>query len=336
MAGVVSASLGWSGSHVPLPCSGLVVSADGNDRDNTCGGLIVAGFRSWYRSQDATVRAAVIVGLLTSIGAVVAAAVSFFVSASSSRTSTATGSPSSISMHLTTTDIIALVIIIGLIVFVASLAGIFYWRSKLQSTQALYDQERRQREEVEQILERLRDRMSLPGLIELNRLMLTEYHSIATIQAQKSFKSAQRAMLAGFTWLIICFTAVIVVNSLEGKIVAAALAPVGGMLAGFLGRTYLFVYERSLIQLNQYYNQPLLNSYYLAAERLTSEMSAEARDRMLEKVVDQLLSAASGLSEGAALNAAPATARKRSRLSRRTLSPTHSSDGNSHQESLPT
>jgi hypothetical protein len=144
--------------------------------------------------------------------------------------------------------------------------------------------------------------MSLPGLLELNRLMLKEYYSVATNQAQKSFKSAQRAMFGGFTWLIVCFTAVILVSSLNGKILAATLAPVGGVLAGFLSRTYLFVYERSLVQLNQYYNQPLLNSYCLAAERLTTEMSSDGRDKLISKVIDQLLLAAGTLSEGTARN----------------------------------
>ena len=90
---------------------------------------------------------------------------------------------------------------------------------------------------MEKTLERMNERMSLPSLVELNRLMLTEYHDIATNQAQKSFSSSQRAMLGGFTWLIACFTAVIFVHPLDGRIIVAAMAPVGSILAAFLGRT---------------------------------------------------------------------------------------------------
>jgi hypothetical protein len=75
------------------------------------------------------------------------------------------------------------------------------------------------------------------------------------------------------------------------------MAPVGSILAAYLGRTYLLVYERALVQLNQYYSQPLLNSYYLAAERLTADMSFEARDTLLGTVVEQLLAAATNMSE---------------------------------------
>lgn len=178
------------------------------------------------------------------------------------------------------------------------LAVVFYWRTKSIGAQILHEDARRQREEVEKTLKRLRERMSLPSLVELNRLMLTEYHSIATNQAQKSFKSSQRAMLGGFTWLIACFTAVMFIDSLYGRIIAAAMAPVGSVLAAFLSRTYLFVYDRALAQLSHYYSQPLLNSYYLAAERLTNEMSPEARDKLLGEVVEQLLGVAGSLSEG--------------------------------------
>ncbi len=202
-------------------------------------------------------------------------------------------------------------VIAGLIIVCGLLAAGSYWRAKTAAAHIAEDNARRQREEVAKTLKRLRERMSLPSLVELNRLMLSEYHTIATDQAQRSFRSSQRAMLGGFTWLIACFTAVIFAGSLDDRIIAATMAPVGSALAAFLGRTYIFVYERALAQLSQYYSQPLLNSYYLAAERMTSEMSAEARDRLIGSVVEQLLAAARNLSDGAAHSSA---ARRRSRV----------------------
>ena len=64
---------------------------------------------------------------------------------------------------------------------------------------------------------------------------------------------------------------------------------IGGALSGFLSRTYIRVYERALQQLNQYFNQPLLNSYLLSAERIIGEMSVEARDCAYEAVLQRLL-----------------------------------------------
>ncbi len=197
--------------------------------------------------------------------------------------------------HMTSTDAIILYVVIGLCLIAISALGMSYWHARVEALKIAGDANRQRREEVEQALSRLRDRMTLPSLIELNRSMLNEYHSIATNQAQKSFRSGQRAIFAGFTWLIACFTSVIVISSFEGKIITAALAPIGGLLAGFLGRTYIHVYERSLSQLNQYYNQPLLNSYYLTAERLAENISDSAKDRVLECIVDQMLATASQL-----------------------------------------
>ena len=212
-------------------------------------------------------------------------------------------------VHITVAEFIILVIVSGLIMVAGLLAIGFYWRTK--HLDARIAQENARQREVAKTLMRLRDRMSLPSLVELNRLTLTQYHLIATDQAQKSFRSSQRAMLIGFIWLIACFTAVVLNRSLHGQIIAATMAPVGSILAGFLGRTYLFVYEQALVQLRQYYNQPLLDSYYLAAERLASEMSHEARDRLSENAVEQLLAVARNLTE------APAQAnasRRRTRL----------------------
>lgn len=250
-----------------------------------------------HLTRQLTLLYGIIAGLLAAIGVVILLVGTDF--ASPSRQSRSSVSVPAL-IHLTSSDIVILVIISSLVMAAGLLAAGFYWRAKSIDAHILQEETRRQREEVEKTLQRLRERMSLPSLVELNRLMLTDYHSIATNQAQRSFRSSQRAMLGGFTWLIACFTAIIFVGPLNGKIIAATMAPVGSVLAAFLGRTYLFVYDRTLAQLSQYYSQPLLDSYYLAAERLTGEMSPDAKDRLLGNVVEQLLAAASNLSEGSA------------------------------------
>ncbi len=243
-------------------------------------------------TRQFTVLYGVIAGVLAAIGVVVLLVGTGFVnSKNGSQSSALSSSP----VHITSAQFAILVVVSG-IIFVAGLLALgSYWRVKNTAANIAYEKARRV--EIGRTLKRLRDRMSLPSLVELNSLTLTEYHSIATNQAQKSFRSSQRAMLGGFIWLIVCSTAIVFVGSLNGKIIAAAMAPVGSVLAAFLGRTYLFVYERALAQLSQYYNQPLLNSYYLAAERLAIEMSPEARDRLIGNVVEQLLAAARNLSE---------------------------------------
>ena len=248
------------------------------------------------RTRQLRLAYSIIAGVLAAIGAVVLLLVGTgFVNPENARGS-ATFSRSA--AHVTLSEFIILVVIIsGFIVAAGLLATGSYWRTKKTAADIAHENARRQREAVEKTLKRLRERMSLPGLFEQNRLMLTDYHEIATEHAQKSFKSSQRAMFGGFSWLLACFTAVIFTQSVDGKIILAAMAPAGSALAAFLNRTYLLVYERATVQLGQYYNQPLLNSYYLSAERLANDMPDGAKDKLISDVVGQLLKVAGSLNE---------------------------------------
>jgi len=138
-------------------------------------------------------------------------------------------------------------------------------------------------------IERLREKMALPSLIELNRLMLDQYHEIATDQAEKSFWSSQRAMWTGFGLLLASVGSALLIGPNETKFAVTSLGLASAALAGFLGRTYLRVYDSSLEQLNRYFNQPLLNSYYLTAERLVADYSNDNRDQMINEIVRHLL-----------------------------------------------
>jgi hypothetical protein len=179
----------------------------------------------------------------------------------------------------------ALLGICGLLV--AGILGYLLYKSKLSRARLQKEAELQERELKE--ISRLKENIELPNLIELNRLMLDNYHGIATNQATRSFRSSQRAMWTGFAWLILCFSAGFIFPNPGAPLLIGSLAATGGALAAFLGRTYLRVYERSLQQLNQYFNQPLLNSYYLNAERLIDELSPDKKDEFLGTLLVKLL-----------------------------------------------
>jgi hypothetical protein len=147
----------------------------------------------------------------------------------------------------------------------------------------------RQFEQERAALENLRERMALPSLVELNRIMLDRYHQIATDQADQSFKSSRRAMAIGYTSLIVAFVAVPLLPGVGTKVAVAGLGAVGATLSGFLSRTYLRVYDRSLDQLNNYFNQPLVNSYYLTAERLIQAYSESSGNELVKEFVRNVL-----------------------------------------------
>jgi protein-S-isoprenylcysteine O-methyltransferase Ste14 len=184
--------------------------------------------------------------------------------------------------------------IVAIIVFALAMGGlvfIVFWRARLFREDARFRQEalKRERMALDSAIERLREKMALPSLIELNRLMLDQYHEIATDQAEKSFWSSQRAMWTGFGLLLASVGSALLIGPNETKFAVTSLGLASAALAGFLGRTYLRVYDSSLEQLNRYFNQPLLNSYYLTAERLVADYSNDNRDQMINEIVRHLL-----------------------------------------------
>lgn len=147
--------------------------------------------------------------------------------------------------------------------------------------------------------EQVARKMSLESLHDYNRLLLDDYHNIATDQATASFRSSRRAMLGGFIWLLACFSAAVwQVTAPGSQVLLGALAAVGGALSGYLSRTYLRVYERTLVQLNQYYRQPLLNSYLLSAERILRDVNEpDLKAAMYGRLLTQIITSAGALDD---------------------------------------
>ncbi|GAA4882694.1 hypothetical protein GCM10023203_38000 [Actinomycetospora straminea] len=183
------------------------------------------------------------------------------------------------------------------ITIAAALAGwltYLYFKSKVLSEESkrVEEEASKQAREVAEAVDKLREKMTLPSLINLNRLSLQAYEDIATGQANRSFNSGQRAMWVGFAWLLACIAGAALVPGADQKLLIGGFGAVGGGLAAFLGRTYLRVYETSLRQLQEFYAQPLLNSYYLSAERLVTDVGPNKRDEIKHEIIRALLTTA--------------------------------------------
>jgi hypothetical protein len=119
--------------------------------------------------------------------------------------------------------------------------------------------------------------LRLGALWRLTERRLNVYHEIATGQARDSFRSAQRAIIAGF--IVIIATALISVFLSENAtvtIVVGALGAVGACLSAYIGRTFLRLQESAAAHLHSYFEQPQEQFRYLAAERLLAHLGDEA------------------------------------------------------------
>ncbi|GHI07742.1 TRADD-N-associated membrane domain-containing protein [Streptomyces cellostaticus] len=156
---------------------------------------------------------------------------------------------------------------------------------------------RRELQRLETAADRLRERVELPSLINFNRVLLDQYHEIATRQANKSFRAALTAMAIGLCVIVATLVASFAKTSSGDRLFLGSLAAVSAALTGYLGRTYINVYDRSIRQLNQYFNQPVLNNYFLTAERITSRLSEEHREELLVLIAKEILATGTRMHE---------------------------------------
>jgi uncharacterized SAM-binding protein YcdF (DUF218 family) len=270
---------------------------------------------------------AVLGAVIAVISVIVAIGVTIVTPSPSSRDKTARSGPINVPVWFW----IVVLIFLGLL----SIATFWYGYRAYRWRQGEYEATKRTQEReaaaFESAVDRLKDQMALPSLINLNRLLLDNYHGIATDQAESSFRSSRRAMWCGFLWLLMCFSAAVFLpTAARAQLLLGSLALTGGALSAFLGRTYIHVYERSLQQLNQYFDQPLLNSYLLSAERLIGEMETSNRDQAYQAVLERLLESSSRLSVG---NGQTADKRSTKPRSTRRSKPTGAANGEVSQES---
>ncbi|MEW2635385.1 hypothetical protein AB0903_28010 [Streptomyces sp. NPDC048389] len=186
-------------------------------------------------------------------------------------------------------------VVVGVVMVVVGAVGCFYlWtRARRESTdlKAAEEAAERQRELDAQKLTDLKTVTPLATLLELNQTQIDEYHRIATDQADRSFRSSQRAMGIGLMVIVGCFVAGLYFDSMQTKIFVASIAGVAAALSAFLNRTYLQMYGQTLGQLNRYFEQPVLTGYYLTAERLALNLKDDPESEMRRRIIDQVLGA---------------------------------------------
>ncbi|WP_445279661.1 hypothetical protein [Streptomyces sp. DSM 118148] len=152
------------------------------------------------------------------------------------------------------------------------------------------EQLKTQQELRHEALEKLRKTTELATLMELNQGQIDTYHRIVTQQADKSFRSSRMAMNIGMFLLVCAAIAVTYVPLDQVRWFIGALAAFSTVLSGYLTKTYLAMYKESIGQLNRYFDQPVLNSFYLTAERLTAGLDSEHAQDVRCQIINEVLS----------------------------------------------
>ncbi|MFJ2827414.1 hypothetical protein ACIPC1_07375 [Streptomyces sp. NPDC087263] len=142
-----------------------------------------------------------------------------------------------------------------------------------------------------EVLEKLKKETELATLMGLNQGQINEYHRIVTDQADKAFRSSRIAMNVGLLLLVSAAFAGAYVPLEEMRWFIGALAAFSTLLSGYLSKTYLTLYRESIGQLNRYFDQPVLNSHYLTAERLAEALDRPDAIEVRRQIIDEVLAA---------------------------------------------
>jgi hypothetical protein len=125
-----------------------------------------------------------------------------------------------------------------------------------------------------------------------NQRRIDEYNRIVWAQARGSYRNSQIAMSIGLALLVSGVIATILEPQTSAQVVVGSLTGLGSAVSAFLGATFIGAYNKAIDQMNYYYGQPLVHSYLLEAERMSLGIDADARDRVMVKVIDATLSGA--------------------------------------------
>ncbi|MCT9010542.1 hypothetical protein [Streptomyces rhizosphaerihabitans] len=197
---------------------------------------------------------------------------------------------------------------LGLLLIVALVAYLVVRRQYMANQNKGYAAKlKAQAQYHKEALEKLRRATELNTLMELNQDQIGDYHKIVTDQADKAFKSSRTAMWVGLVLLVAAAIGGVKVPLEEMRWFLGALAAFSTLLSGYLSSTYMVLYRESISQLNRYFDQPVLNSYFLTAERLVAGASADPAfaQAVRQQIVNEVLASSSRLTEKPAV-AAPA------------------------------
>lgn len=125
----------------------------------------------------------------------------------------------------------------------------------------------------------------LVGLARANRAQMDAYDTIARSQAEGAHRSAFWAMAGGLAVLVGGTAVAVLAPEPAAKYSAALIAAVGTATSGYIARTFIQVRESASRQMAFYFQQPLVQSYLLSAERLASQLPEERRYGQLEAVL---------------------------------------------------
>ncbi|WP_280252988.1 TRADD-N-associated membrane domain-containing protein [Nocardia abscessus] len=129
----------------------------------------------------------------------------------------------------------------------------------------------------------------LMGLMLANRKQMDAYDAIVRSQGSSSHRASLGAMAAGLIMVSVGLSVALLANESSTKYSAALIAATGTVTGGFIAQTFIRVQKSAQDQMRYYFQQPLVHSYLLTAERLAVQLPPEVRAERYQLLIDTAL-----------------------------------------------
>ncbi|WP_306365396.1 hypothetical protein [Nocardia sp. CC227C] len=132
----------------------------------------------------------------------------------------------------------------------------------------------------------------LLGLMKLNRRQMDAYDVSARRQGSASHWASIAAMAVGLGVIGVGLWIAVTAEQDAAKYAAALIAAAGIATGGYIAQTFIRVHSTTQEQVRFYFEQPLVQSYMLMAERFIAQMPESERPAQFAKLVDSAVAQA--------------------------------------------
>lgn len=145
---------------------------------------------------------------------------------------------------------------------------------------------------LDRALKELIDPNDLIALMNVNRRQMEAYDIQARTQGKSSHWSSLAAMAAGLIVVGVGLWIAVNADDSATKYAAAIVAAVGTATGGYIARTFIRVNTDAQQHVRYYFEQPLVQSYILTAERIVRQLPDDRQPDQYEAIINAALNQA--------------------------------------------
>lgn len=142
--------------------------------------------------------------------------------------------------------------------------------------------------EISQLVD-VKNTLTINNLFDIYSKQIQKYQLQTRARASWSFGFAIFSMLMGLGFVLWGGSVILQKVTPQDIVSGAAISAIGGAVSAYITKTFLDVHKLSLLQLNRYFRQPVLNDHILMAQRLADHLEdSAAKQRAYEKIIDSI------------------------------------------------